>query len=63
MEEGENHITFDFPLEGKLRETAKYIQPDELVRKFGKCTYIKYDYILRAGSLQFQEFVRYPACA
>lgn len=60
LEPGENRLEFDFPLEGKLREAEeKFIKPEELVKEFGKCTYIQYDYVLRAGSLQIQEFVRY----
>ena len=60
LEAGENRLDFDFPLEAKLQETGKYVNPDELVKKFGKCTFIKYDYVVRVGSLQVQEFVRYP---
>lgn len=60
LQPGENKIDFDFPLEGKLKETDKFIQPQELVSKFGKCTFIAYDYIIRVGSLQIKETVQYP---
>lgn len=60
LQVGENRLDFDFNLENKLQELDKYIQPKDLVKKFGSCTFIKYDYILRAGSLQVKEFVRYP---
>lgn len=60
LEAGENRLEFNFPLQGKLKKLDTFIKPEELVKKFGACTYIQYDYILRGGSLQIKEFVRYP---
>lgn len=60
LQAGENRLSFDFGLDGKLGQFDAYVKPQELVQKFGPCTYIQYDYILRGGSLQVQEFVQYP---
>jgi len=60
LEAGENRLEFDYDLEGKLKKVEDYIKPEELLKKFGSCTHIKFDYILRAGSLQVKEMVQYP---
>ena len=60
LEAGENRLAFNFPLNGKLSDTNKLIDPKDLLQKFGKCSFIKYEYLLRAGSIQIQELVRSP---
>jgi hypothetical protein len=60
LEAGENRLEFDFPLQGKLRDINQSIDPEEVVNKFGKCTFIAYEYLLRAGSVQIEEFARSP---
>ena len=60
LEAGENRLEFDWDLEGKLKSVEKYVNPEDLLKKFGSCDAIKFDYILRAGSLQVKETVLYP---
>lgn len=61
LEQGVNRLVFDLPLGKKMASVQDYIgNRDEYIAMYQPVLSVKYEYVIRAGSLQLKEFVQYP---
>lgn len=60
LEPGETRLKFSISLGDKIQNAKQYMDPKALKVLFPDYRTVRYEYVIRAGSLQLQDIVVYP---